>query len=108
MKRQLRTADYVARVGGDEFVILLPEVKPEGMEAVTAKLLRSFHEIHVAAGDTTITSCASIGWITCLPLGDEAWTPDSILHAADLELDTAKAGGRDAASHRHLAVAPPP
>ncbi len=75
---------------------------------MTAKLLRSVREVRVAAGDITITPCASIGGITCLPPGDEAWTPDSILHAADLELYTAKAGGRDVASHRHLAVAPPP
>ena len=47
LKRELRTADYVARVGGDEFVVLLPEVKPEALEAVTDKLLRSLREIRV-------------------------------------------------------------
>ncbi|MEJ7714174.1 MAG: GGDEF domain-containing protein [Thermoleophilaceae bacterium] len=93
LKRQLRTADYVARVGGDEFVVLLPDVKAGTIEAVTEKLLRSLREIHIPFGATTLTPCASIGGVTCLPPGDEAWTPDSVLHAADLELYTAKAGG---------------
>ena len=106
MRRQLRTADYVARVGGDEFVILLPEVKAGSTEAVTDKLLRSLREVRIPAGETTIAPSVSIGAITCLLPGDETWTPDSILHSVDLELYSAKAEGRDVASHRHLAVAP--
>jgi len=105
LKRQLRTGDYVARVGGDEFVILLPEVGAGAIEDVTDKLLRSLHKIRVPSGDTTLTPGASIGGVTCLPPGDETWTPDSVLHAADLELYTAKAEGRDRASHRSLACA---
>ena len=105
MRRQLRTADYVARVGGDEFVILLPEVKAGTMETVSDKLLRSLREVRVPSGDASITPSVSIGGITCTPPGDEAWTPDSILHAVDLELYNAKATGRDGASHRHLAPA---
>ena len=107
LQRELRTADYVARVGGDEFVVLLPEVKPGALEAVTDKLLRSLREIRVTSGDSTLTPCASIGGITCLPPGDRTWTPDSVLHAADLELYTAKANGRDGASHRDLVSATP-
>ena len=107
LKRELRTADYVARVGGDEFVVLLPEVKPGALEAVTDKLLRSLREIRVTSGDSTLTPCASIGGITCLPPGDRTWTPDSVLHAADLELYTVKANGRDGASHRDLVSATP-
>jgi len=101
----LRTADYVARVGGDEFVVLLPEVKAGTVEAMTEKLLRSLGEIHIPFGATTLTPCASIGGVTCLPPGDETWNPDFVLHAADLELYTAKARGRDGASHRSLACA---
>ena len=108
LKRELRTADYVARVGGDEFVILLPEVEAGAMEAVTNKLLRSLREIRVTSGDSTLTPCASIGGITCLPPGDGTWTPDSVLHAADLELYTVKANGRDGASHRDLVSATRP
>jgi len=103
MRRQLRTADYIARVGGDEFVILLPEVKAGTMEAVTDKLLRSLREVRVPAGGTTITPSVSIGAISCVPPGDETWTPDSILHAVDLELYNAKGKGRDRANHSILA-----
>jgi len=105
LRRQLRTADYVARVGGDEFVVLLPDAKAGAMEAATDKLLRSLREIRIPSIDPAHTPCASIGGIICLPPGETAWTPDSILHAADLELYSAKAGGRDGASHRSLASA---
>jgi len=108
LQRELRTADYVARVGGDEFVVLLHEVKPGALEAVTDKLLRSLREIRVTSGDSTLTPCASIGGITCLPPGDGTWTPDSVLDAADLELYTVKANGRDGASHRDLVSATRP
>lgn len=107
LQRELRTADYVARVGGDEFVVLLPEVKPGAVEAVADKLLRSLREIRVTSGDSTLTPRASIGGITCLPPGDRTWTPDSVLHAADLELYTVKANGRGGASHRDLVSATP-
>jgi len=102
LKRQLRTVDYVARVGGDEFAILLPEANAAAVETVTDKLLRALRELRVPFGDTTLTPCASIGGVTCLPPGDETWTPDSVLHAADLELYAVKAAGRDGASHRSL------
>ncbi len=108
LKRQSRTADYVARIGGDEFVFLLPEVKEGAVEAVTAKLLNALRAIRVPAGDTTVTPSASIGGLTCLPPGDRTWTPESVLSAADLQLYAAKAAGRDGASHRSLALATQP
>ena len=105
LKRHTRTADYVARVGGDEFVILLPDAKEGAVEAVTKKVLQALRDIRVPADNATLRPSASIGGLTCLPPGDDTWTPEFILNAADLELYTAKAEGRDGASHRSLAFA---
>ena len=105
LRRRLRAADYVARVGGDEFVILLPDAKEGAVEAVINKALQALRDICVPAGNTTLTPSASIGGVTCFPPPDNTWTPESILNAADLELYRAKAEGRDGASHRSLAFA---
>ncbi len=104
LKRQVRVADHVARVGGDEFVILLPEAREGAAQAVTEKVLQALRDVRVPCGNTILTPSASIGAITCMPPGDDTWTPDSLLNAADLELYTAKAEGRDGSSHRNLAL----
>ncbi len=104
LRRQVREADYVARVGGDEFVLLLPEVKEGAAEAVTTKLLQALREIRIPSHDTTVTPRASIGGLTCCAPGDRTWTPDYVLHLVDVELYEAKAKGRDGASHRTLAL----
>ncbi len=41
MRRRLRRIDYVARWGGEEFTILLPETRPEGAEELLNRLRAS-------------------------------------------------------------------
>ncbi len=38
MKRHIRTSDVMARIGGDEFVFLLPEADMEGLKAFVTKI----------------------------------------------------------------------
>jgi diguanylate cyclase (GGDEF)-like protein len=60
LKAALRTNDVVCRYFSDRFVLLLPEIKPEGMEAVQEKLRRSLAALEVKSAED---SCAvSAAW----------------------------------------------
>jgi diguanylate cyclase (GGDEF)-like protein/PAS domain S-box-containing protein len=88
----LRKSDTVARVGGDEFVILLPEVAQDDYAATAArKILSDFHQPFVIGGhDLHITS--SIGVAAYPHDGEEAV---ALRKNADVAMYRAKALGRD-------------
>src|SRR6187401_5426 len=39
LRNSVRESDFVARIGGDEFALLLPQTPPEGAEAVVSRIL---------------------------------------------------------------------
>jgi len=91
VRRQLRASDTLARWGGEEFVILVPE--SDGVEAgQLAEKLRQ-----AVAG----CSCPSVGGLT-ISLGVALFTPadslDDWLFRADQALYAAKSGGRNQVS----------
>lgn len=86
----LRTGDTVARIGGDEFTVLIPELpSDEGAEEVSRKILRELgREFPVGASACRIT--ASIG-IARYPRDGE--TADALLRSADAAMYLAKVAG---------------
>ena len=57
LKAQLRKGDLLARMGGDEFVLLLPEVKGEAdVEPVAAKIVESLSGNRRALDDDGIAA----------------------------------------------------
>ena len=92
LKQLVREGDTVARVGGDEFVLLLPTIARVGdVTEVAKRIIDSFRRPSVLAGhEFHITS--SIG-ITIFPTdGDDA---DTLLTNADMAMYHAKGQGRD-------------
>jgi diguanylate cyclase (GGDEF)-like protein/PAS domain S-box-containing protein len=86
----LRTADTVARIGGDEFTVLIPELpQEEGAVEVSRKILREL-ERAFRVGDTECAVTASIG-IALYPRDGE--TADALLRSADAAMYQAKAQG---------------
>jgi len=79
LRAGLRQADLVARMGGDEFVVLLPGCGVEHAGRVASKLRRSLRE-PFPTRDGTLQLDASIG-IACFP--DDGRAPDDLLARAD-------------------------
>lgn len=92
LQAHLRQDDTVARMGGDEFTILLPDIPDaEGAAKVARKLLESFREHYVVHG-REIFITASIG-IGLYP--DDGADAATIVKNADSAMYRAKDLGRD-------------
>lgn len=90
----LRSFDLVARLGGEEFVAILPDASEELSQFVAERLRRSIAEkpfrVRVPEGEITVTT--SIGGALIF-YGDH--TVQSVLDRADKALYEAKNGGRN-------------
>jgi diguanylate cyclase (GGDEF)-like protein len=90
-----RASDLVSRIGGEEFVVLLPETGADGATTVADMLKRAVsaaaipHAQSPLGGHVTV----SAGVATLVP--DHDGTPAELLKAADLALYDAKRGGRN-------------
>jgi len=75
----LREEDYAGRYGGDEFLVLLPDVDGDGAQAACEKLRAAVAASPVEGGERRLALTISVGWAN--------W--------ADAALYRAKEGGRD-------------
>lgn len=95
LREQVRDSDTVARIGGDEFVVLLDSItEPEAAQRVATKLtsaMREPLELDLGDGRESCRIGASIG-IAIAPR--DGSTVDALLHRADLQLYRAKAAGK--------------
>jgi len=83
----LRESDTVARMGGDEFTLLLPTVTQiEGAEAVAKKILTAFKE-PLDIGGKHLDIGASLGIVMFPQHGEDA---DKLLREADVAMYNAK------------------
>jgi len=88
----VRDADMVARVGGDEFVVLLTEIaRPEDAAVVARKLLESIGQPYFAA-NRRLELTTSIG-VAVAP--EDGSDPESLIRSADNALTKAKELGRN-------------
>jgi len=88
----LREVDTVARMGGDEFTVLVTDLPTiEGLASVLQKILHALSQAFDLAADQVFVS-ASIG-VTIYP--DDASQIDDLLKQADQALYVAKSEGRN-------------
>lgn len=89
---EMRSGDTLARMGGDEFGLLLPDIdRLDKVEDACTRLLEVLRAPFHLGGEE-IPLSASIG-MTSYPLDDSP--PEDLLRHADLALYAAKAAGRD-------------
>jgi diguanylate cyclase len=91
--KKLREADFVARYGGDEFVVLMPETTAESAEIVAAKLVHGVANSGFHFHEKPVSLTLSIG-VSALIEND---TLESLFARADAALYTAKEAGRNCA-----------
>lgn len=90
LRSAVRTDDTVARMGGDEFVILLSDVASlNEAEQVIERAIQSVRQ-PITVGDETFLVGLSVG----LAVGRPGTSPDALLGEADTALYAAKDGGR--------------
>lgn len=99
LRAALRESDTLARVGGDEFAVLLPRCQqPKDAERVAATILARLEQ-PFEDGEHTLRISGSLGYALypdCSPGdGDAAAAAESLLHCADLAMYDAKAHGRN-------------
>ena len=87
----LRAVDIFGRVGGEEFMALLPETGLEGAAAVAERLRQAVAAQEVETAEGPLRCTASLG---VAPLGPDM-DLDSLMKAADVALYRAKQAGRD-------------
>jgi diguanylate cyclase (GGDEF)-like protein/PAS domain S-box-containing protein len=90
--RSLRAEDTVARMGGDEFVVLLPGADAEQAQKIGQKLLEKLHAPLELGPLSAYRPMASVG-IAVFPRDGD--TPDLLLRNADTAMYAAKLGGRN-------------
>lgn len=92
MRAVLRSADMLARIGGDEFAVLLPETSLEGAQRVAEKLRKALAAYSKRLGPAlpTLTFCAGVA-----QLADDDQSIDDLLGRADKAQYRAKDAGKD-------------
>ena len=89
---QLRQTDLIARYGGDEFVVLLPETPCSGAVGVADRIRRSMETSLLPTREGTVTATVSIG-IAGYP--NHGADFESVLEKADQAMYASKTGGKN-------------
>ena len=88
----LRAHDLMARIGGEEFAVLLPETKPAEAAEIAERLRAAFAGKPVATEGGAVTVTISLGGAA---LTSTAESFEALLKRADVALYEAKRSGRD-------------
>ena len=96
LRDNVRGMDMVARIGGEEFLVFLPDPDPRAVEAAARRLHAAVRETSFILQDavTPVFVTASFG----IAMGDAAEPLDAAINRADTALYRAKAEGRDTIS----------
>jgi two-component system, cell cycle response regulator len=94
-----RDYDWCARLGGEEFAVVLPQTDLAGAAVVAERLRKAVEElpIHLSRGVRSITVSIGVSGLQAMPTRDVT-TADLLLADADRYLYKSKEGGRNRVS----------
>lgn len=93
IKVQLREGDVLARIGGDEFLVLLNDIPDDILDVgikIIERIVRAF-DLPVMVHDWEVQTGASIGFSDGI---NSNFDPDTIVRNADIAMHHAKTSGR--------------
>jgi diguanylate cyclase (GGDEF)-like protein len=88
----VRRIDTPARLGGDEYVVLLPETDPPGAFVVAEKIRHGVAAMHTLVRDGPVTVSVSIGLVAW---PDDGATLDQLMNAVDDAMYASKRRGKN-------------
>lgn len=88
----VRRIDTPARLGGDEYVVLLPETDPTGAFVVAEKIRQGVAAMHTVQRDGPVTVSVSIGLVAW---PDDGATLDQLMNAVDEAMYASKRRGKN-------------
>jgi diguanylate cyclase (GGDEF)-like protein len=88
-----RGADLVARIGGEEFAIIIPETDPAGARALGEQIRRQCHHFAAKSGRRYPAPTLSVGVSACVP--NDKLSPETLFEQADQALYQAKERGKN-------------
>ena len=102
LRETVREADVVARIGGEEFTILMPDANDEGALILAERVMHAFraHQFRSLPPERRITT--SVG-VAAAPARDDE-IAKTLLARADEALYVAKRNGRDRAVVWHAGM----
>jgi len=91
LRRNIRASNLLARVGGDEFAVMLPRVDRAEAEAAAERILTAITSFTCAVGGRSVRMGASVGLVF---FPEDGATVQEVLSNADAAMYHAKEGGR--------------
>jgi diguanylate cyclase (GGDEF)-like protein len=88
----IRKVDVAARVGGEEFAVILPKSTMKSSLETAERIRKAVRKCVIPHGRTSLSVTVSIGVAT---RSGERQVPDVLVKEADRQLYAAKEGGRD-------------
>jgi len=92
LRNSIRSCDVLARYGGDEFVILMPQTSSAHASAIAERIRKAVYSTSLEVQGRRLASSISIGFASFPDCVDEA---DRVLEKADVALYNSKRTGRN-------------